>query len=379
MFDIKGTKEHAEQLNQKLIADLAIYKTRPFLNKAERCEMQEYRNHGGGNHIISILNFDNDGHFLPEAYSAPLDMLKMLYPIDDIVNFERQGTIIIDHEQYTPELRNLSFFIYLVDEELYNEMRIKQNFRGIAPTFMFDKEASNGVRVFESYFALARHLKKSRFITVNLGPRATFYMRYYMYQMHVHKTEQYAFGEQVDSTLANSVIEAIQRHLAFRQCQDLEYQVELTVDNYSQFRKLSQVFKMHLPEIQEYKNKTMIQRFSKITMHSQTLCRLKTNRNEKYRNLGIEPYHHLLIHAGMVIAYVWDTRDIQALVPVSEIEQDDLTYNVIDNRTDLKCKADTDTEIRAWLEEHKNELPVQFRDTPEDDEIADGVERTELA
>ena len=172
---LAGTQERTLQQNAKLQQDLAIYRTRPFLDKFERNNLGEYYSTWGINKIIALFNFDKDGNYLPDVYQAPTEYLRMLYPIDDIMTYDRQGTLIIDREQYSPELRKLSYFIYMVDEELYEQYKEGQNFRGeTAPTYMFNQHDNNGVRIFKDYFALARHLRKQRFITYCLGPRTAF-------------------------------------------------------------------------------------------------------------------------------------------------------------------------------------------------------------
>lgn len=70
-MNITGTPEEILLLNQKLEDDLAIYKTRPFLNKQERVDMQHYFSVYARNKFIAIMNFSEDKAFLPDVYAAP--------------------------------------------------------------------------------------------------------------------------------------------------------------------------------------------------------------------------------------------------------------------------------------------------------------------
>lgn len=401
-INIQGTQSEIEALNEQLRKDLVIYSTRPFLNRLERCDMQEYFSTWGINKIIALFNFDRDGNYLPNVYQAPTEYLRMLYPIDDIINFERQGTLIIDREQYSPELRKLSYFIYMVDEDLYEQYKSSQNFLGkTAPTFMFDMNNTNGVRIFKDYFALARHLRKQRLITYCLGPRTAFYLRYFIHQVHVHTTNnEYAFGTKEDPTLVNKVVEGIKRHLAFNTCEELEYNVDITVDNYKQFRLLATNYKMNLPKIEEFKNNTTIKRYSKQNLRSKTVYRLKTNKIEKYKEQGIMPWNHMVISDNFAFFYIWDSRIITKVLPIKITETpveidgevkmtkqieiiganfNDFTSNVVDNGFDLVCKANAESDIREAAEQSKLQLPIQFRDTPatiEDKAIVDAATET---
>lgn len=385
-INIQGSEFTIAKRNEELLKDLQIYsglelpselmnrectedeidkfKCRPFLHGQERSDMCEYFYNGYiRNHIIGLLTYDKSGNFLPDAYSAPIEYQKVLYPIEDLINYDRQGTLIIDREQYSPELRHLSFFVYMVDEELYNEYKDKQNFLGDRlPTFMFDRHNPNGVRVFKDYYSLVRHLKRQRDITYCLGPRTMFYIRYYLHEIHVHTIEdKYAYGRKLNDGIASKVYKSVLRHLAFRTTKTLEYNGKYVQDEYKLLRNLATKYAITIPEVKEFNCKTMIQRYSKQTMHNKVVCRLKNNKVKKYLSLGIQPYHHCLIHDDHAIFYIWDTRTIEAIIPLTEFEQGDFTYNVVDNRNDIKVTLEQSSDIRKYLEEHKYDIPVQFR------------------
>ena len=218
-INIAGTKETIDDQYAKLAYDLQIFQKRPFLGKQEKYDFAVYRNHCSRNHIVGLLNYDTDGNFLPDVFQAPLNILNMLYPISDLIGFEKQGILIIDREQYSPELSKLSFFIYMVDSELYKEYKTKQNFLGdSAPTYMYDRKSNNGIRVFKDYDELARHLARQRYISFCIGPRAIFYLRHYLHAIHEHVVEnEYAFGRREHNDYVKSVVSSIRNILAFKQ------------------------------------------------------------------------------------------------------------------------------------------------------------------
>jgi hypothetical protein len=63
---------------------------------------------------------------------------------------------------------------------------------------------------------------------------------------------------------------------------------------------------------------------------------------DKYANLGIQPYHHLIEAFGIVFAYVWDTREIEAVFDSSEISQAQIHTDFIDNCWDLRFSEKLD-------------------------------------
>jgi hypothetical protein len=331
--------------------------------------MQDYFSTWAINRLIGLFNFDKGGNFLPDAYSAPDDYLKMLYPIDDLMNYDKQGTLVIDREQYTPELRRLSFFIYIVDEELFEQYKAAQNFNGpTTPTFMFNKHANDGLRIFKDYYALARHLRKQRYVTYILGKRTTFYLRYFLYQIHVHTIdEQYVYGTKQDGSLANSVVESIKRHLAFNHSEKLTYDADVTVDNYKTFRALlkSGQFKISLPDIKEFHSKTEIARYQKQTLNCCKVYTLKKNKVKSYADMGIYDYHNCIVVNDKVIFFIWDTRDITEILDAADVDMEDFKMVEFDNRNDLVCKANASSEIRRLCEELRFSAPIQMRDNNE--------------
>lgn len=353
-INIPGTKEHAELANQKLLSDIQIINERPFLDRMDRINLQTYYGTWACNHIIALFNYDQSGNFLPEAYSAPTDITRMLYPIDDLINFERQGTLIIDREQWRPELKALSFFIYMVDEELYNELHDKQNFLGeTAPTFMFFRHDPNGIRVFKDYFALARHLRKQRFISYCLGPRTAFYLRFYLHEININVVEdEYAYGSKEDATIANKVITTIQECCAFRQkAGDFNYTKEFTIDDYKLLRTLSSVFKVNLPKERHFKHTTRCIRYKKQKLANEVLI-LKKSKLKKYAEFGVRPCHHAIQSNGHWYFFVWDTRRIQVILPDDMVQRDDFMHPV-DNGLDL---------VMTYSEDRLNDWNIVLND-----------------
>lgn len=118
---------------------------------------------------------------------------------------------------------------------------------------------------------------------------------------------------------------------------------------------------------QHSSNNTMaIQRFCKRTMHAFVPCKIRDNAVAKYDAYGIKPWHHCLINGNRAFFYVWDTRLIEVVLPVDKIDQNDLTYKVIDNRMDIAVITnDAKYEsVLAACEEAKYDLPIQFRTEP---------------
>lgn len=372
-FNYPGTPERIEQLWAQCKADMAAIKNRPFINGADKTGfMKTFDGTWNINHIIALFNYANVGttdepklQFLPDIYKAPEDIYRMLYPVQEYTNYQTTlGTIVIDREQYCPELKNLSYFVHMVDEELYEQMKDEQGFRGPNfPLFMYKRHSQDGVRVFKDYHTLAKYLSKKKFITYCIGPRSAFYLRLYLYQIETHIVqEDYAFGQRVDNSFAEEIQKHITRHVAFHKVQEFEHKFKLTVDNYAAIRVLAKTFQLNLKPIEEYNSTTMIQRFSKQTMHAAMIARIKNNKHEFYdQKLGIKPWNHLCIVDDMVIVYVWDSRNIEQIIPIIEFDQDDLTYNVNDNRLDLQAKDSLNDDAKAWLENHKNDIAVQFR------------------
>lgn len=365
-INIAGTQERADAMNAKLIEDLRITNNRPFLNKDEKIEFAQYFSDWATNHLIALLNFDREGNYLPDAYSAPQDILRLLYPIDDLVQFDRQGTIIIDREQYTPALKNISFFIYIVDQELYDEYFDKQKYnieRNSRP-YMWDFHNNNGVRVFKNYFELARHLRKQRLVTYILGPRAMFYMRFYLHQIHVHTIDNdYAFGRKFDGTLVRDTVEHIRETLAYQIERKQTYKVKIKDDDYTLVRVLASKYQMNLPDIKEYNNTTDIVRYSKLRLGQGRPMTIKKNKLTYYTDkYGIQPYHSCTSCAGYWIFFIWDTRKIEAVLPLDSVNDNDLCQVKWDNGFDLAIDYDpAKQEMWDICQSLKHKLAIQFR------------------
>lgn len=339
---IPGTQEHADELNKKLLEDISIINTRPFLNRMDKINLQDYYGTWAINNLIAMFTFDEQGNFLPDAYSAPAEVTRMLYPIYDLMNYDKQGTLVIDREQYNPALKNLSFFIYMVDEELFEELRIKQQFKeGNCPTFMFFRHDSNGIRVFKDYYALARHLRKQRFITYILGPRTAFYLRFFLHQIDICQVEnKYAYGRKEDATLTNMVVKTIQECCAYRHASDkFDYHKKFEIDDYKIVRALQAAFKVNLPEIQKFEHTTHCTRYKKSRLDSGSVRILKKNKLKKYQHLGIMPWHHAVHYGTFWFFFPWDTRTVQMVYNDDMIDINDFTRPV-DNGFDLCVRYD---------------------------------------
>jgi hypothetical protein len=180
--------------------------------------------------------------------------------------------------------------------------------------------------------------------------------------MHVHTTnDAWAYGELESDSNATKVIDTIKRHLAFNVRRETSLEIKYTQDKHSQWRTLAKHFKIKLDEIIKKENNIMIERFSKQTMHSKNVCKVRNQYTAQYEAIGIMPYHHLTIVDDMILGFIWDSREIQVMVPVTMVEEKHLTYNVIDSRNDLKLKENASTELKAFCEAHKLDIPVQFR------------------
>ena len=120
----------------------------------------------------------------------------------------------------------------------------------------------------------------------------------------------------------------------------------------------------------------MLQRYSKLTMHSKVVCKIKAERIEAYKEVGIMPWHHMVIEDGLVYVYIWDTRIIEAVLPESCLLQEDLTYDVIDNRLDIRCQTATGDDMGKQIlvkhcYDHRESMPILFETEPlTDDERA---------
>lgn len=104
----------------------------------------------------------------------------------------------------------------------------------------------------------------------------------------------------------------------------------------------------------------MLQRYSTITMASKAVCKLTDAAQQKYDALGIKPWHHMVIDNGYIFVYVWDTRIIELVIPEACVEQDDLTYAVIDGYMDIICPFDAKQSIKDLCMQHKSTMPILF-------------------
>lgn len=109
-----------------------------------------------------------------------------------------------------------------------------------------------------------------------------------------------------------------------------------------------------------------ITRYCKRTMHSYVPCKLTEAALPKYKLYGIEAWHHCLIVGTQAFFYIWDTRIIEHVLPVQVLDQNDLTYKVLDNRMDIICITNDDkyASILSACEEAKYDAPIQFIEQP---------------
>lgn len=125
----------------------------------------------------------------------------------------------------------------------------------------------------------------------------------------------------------------------------------------------------------------MIRRYSKQTMHSRVIARVRPEKQAEYEaKFKIMPYHHLLMTNEVALAYIWDTRYIEVMVPLKDLVQDDLTYAVIDNRLDIKVKTyEAEPAIVQYCEAHREDMPIQLIDNEEDAKHSAYIDQTQLA
>jgi hypothetical protein len=95
-------------------------------------------------------------------------------------------------------------------------------------------------------------------------------------------------------------------------------------------------------------------------MASKVVCKVIDEQQAKYDKIGIKPWHHIVIDNGYAFVYVWDTRVIEMVIPESCLEQDDLTYAVIDNGMDLRCSFDAKPSVKELCMAHKESMPIMF-------------------
>lgn len=108
----------------------------------------------------------------------------------------------------------------------------------------------------------------------------------------------------------------------------------------------------------------MLNRYSTITMESKVVCKIQDFAQAKYERIGLKPWHHIVIDGDYAFVYVWDSRKIELVLPENCLEQDDLTYAVIDNRMDLVVDKDTPEYVRTICEQYKDKMPIVFATEP---------------
>jgi hypothetical protein len=95
-------------------------------------------------------------------------------------------------------------------------------------------------------------------------------------------------------------------------------------------------------------------------MHDKVVCKIADRASAQYQQLGIMPWHHIVIDGDDAFIYIWDTRIIELIIPVNCLVQTDLTYAVIDNRLDLICNDESSDHIKAKCQEHRESMPIMF-------------------
>lgn len=107
----------------------------------------------------------------------------------------------------------------------------------------------------------------------------------------------------------------------------------------------------------------MLKRFSVLTMESKVVCRIIETKQDDYKRLGIMPWHHIVIDNGLAYIYIWDSRKIDAVISENCLDQEDLTYAVLDNRMDLICNLqESKSDVIEKCLEHKEDMPILFID-----------------
>lgn len=99
-------------------------------------------------------------------------------------------------------------------------------------------------------------------------------------------------------------------------------------------------------------------------MHSKVVCKVNDLAVDKYAAIGIKPWHHMVIENDRIFVYVWDTRNIEAVIPADCINQEDITYAVIDNRMDLVCPEDASATIKQYCNAMRETMPIVFPESP---------------
>lgn len=109
-----------------------------------------------------------------------------------------------------------------------------------------------------------------------------------------------------------------------------------------------------------------IERYCNRTMHSFVPCKITPEALPKYKQYGIEDWHHCLIVGQRAFFYIWDARTIEVVLPVNKLDQNDLTYKVIDNRMDIVCITNEPkyADIQQDCYDAKYDVPIQFLATP---------------
>lgn len=100
-------------------------------------------------------------------------------------------------------------------------------------------------------------------------------------------------------------------------------------------------------------------RKSKVTMHSSIVCKIIDTALPKYEPLGIKPWHHMTLCGEHLYIYVWDSRKIEAILDARQVDKNDVTYQVKDNRMDLLCiREEVSDEIWNLANEDAELMPI---------------------
>jgi hypothetical protein len=115
----------------------------------------------------------------------------------------------------------------------------------------------------------------------------------------------------------------------------------------------------------------MLNKYSILTMASKSVCKILDAQLAKYDQIGIKPWHHMVIENGLVFVYVWDTRVIELVIPESCLQADDITYATNDNSMDLVCPFNAKPNIYEQCMANRENMPIMFPgETMTDDEKA---------
>lgn len=82
-----------------------------------------------------------------------------------------------------------------------------------------------------------------------------------------------------------------------------------------------------------------------------TMLKIKDVATDKYTKYGIQPWHHLIIHNGLVFGYIWDSREIEVVQPSNILDISDCHTDYVDSCAPLRTNNPTIIEYAKGMEE----------------------------